>query len=276
MVPATPQPHFPSPYAQPQTPPRLARMVEVPDGAQIAVFAYGERAEAVPVLFLHGNGEEHGIFGPIIDAVVEAGHTAIAVDSRAQGKSTRGTARLTYELMADDALAALDALGTRRAHVLGFSDGAIEALLLARDHPERVASVTSLGANLTPEGVLDDGWDLAGLVDVHRAWAAHDFGADVDASLLSPSPADAAASADLLALMLEEPHIEASSLARISCPVSVVVGEFDCIRDDETVAIARAIPRSRLLVVPGQGHTLPKHVPGIVTTILLDTIARVS
>ena len=55
-------------------------------------------------------------------------------------------------------------------------------------------------------------------------------------------------------------------------PGTVVAGEFDVIRDDETVAIARAIPGARLIVVPGQGHSLPKHVPDLVTSLLLDTI----
>ena len=271
MTPTPPQPHFPSPYARPTVAPTRALAVRRPDGARLAVFAYGD-ADGAPVLLAHGNGEEHGIFGPTVDSLVERGFRVVALDSRGQGKSTLGSARLTYELLADDALSALDALGVRAAHVLGFSDGAIEALLMARDHAERVLSVTALGANLTPEGVIDDGWDLAGTIAQLRAWAARDWPGGVDPSLLTPTPAEAAATADLLQLMLDEPHIDAASLAAIGCPVTVVAGEFDVIRDDETVAIARAIPGARLIVVPGQGHSLPKHVPDLVTSLLLDTI----
>ena len=231
MPPVPPQLHFPSPYERPSTPPEVARRIRMADGALIAAFVYGAQGNGDDVLFLHGNGEEHGIFGPAIDACVDAGHRVVAIDSRGQGKSTRGNERITYELMTDDAIAVLDALCIQQVHVVGFSDGGIEALLLARDHPERVVSILAIGANLTPEGVLEEpDWNLAENVGILREWAAYDgFGEDVDPALLSPTPDEAATTADLLELMLLEPHISAESLERISCPVTVMVGEFDCI-----------------------------------------------
>ena len=141
MPPSPPPRHFPSPFELPATFPSHAAHVVMADGARIAAFVYGSLDTApAPVLMLHGNGEEHGIFGPTIDAVVRAGMPVVALDARAQGRSTRGTLPLTYELMAADALAVLDALGVAAAHVLGFSDGGIEGLLLARDHADRVLS----------------------------------------------------------------------------------------------------------------------------------------
>ena len=263
-------------YARPTAPLTQARAVETKDGARIAVFVYGELdGQETPVLFLHGNGGRHLSFGPVIDAVVASGRAAIAVDSRGQGKSTRGSLRLSYELLAEDALLALDALGTSRAHVLGYSDGGIEALIIARDAPERVASITALGANLTPEGVFTGSdWDMAGDAAVLRAWELHSFGEHIDRSLLTPTPDEARVQAELLELMMEEPHIDPASLASIGCPASIVVGEFDCIRDDETVAIARAIPSARLLVVPEAGHGLPKQAPAAVAAALFSAIAR--
>lgn len=287
MTPTPPEPHFPSRYSRPSTAPTLARRVTTSDGAQIAAFAYGQpRADRAPVLMLHGNGEEHGIFGPIIDVALEAGLWVVALDSRAQGLSTRGDAPLTYELMTHDAVDVLDALGVERAHVLGFSDGGIEALLLGRDYPERVASITALGANLTPEGVLDDAdWDIEGSIERNRAWA--DFWADstrsrgegpndVDPTLLMPFPAEAAQTAELLQLMLDEPHIDAASLASIRCPTCIMVGEHDCIDPAETRSIVDAIPGARLVVVARMGHSLPKAAPDAVAAHLLATIMRSS
>lgn len=275
MPPIPPQLHFPSPYLRPSSAPSIARAIEMPDGARIAAFVYGTDEDATPVLFLHGNGEEHGIFGPAIDACVDAGHRVVAIDSRGQGKSTLGNARLTYELMAADALAVLDGLGFGRVHIVGFSDGAIEALLIARDHPERAASVLAIGANLTPEGVLEEpDWNLSENVTMLRSWADADWSSvgDIDPSLLSPTPDEAAATADLLELMLLEPHISAESLGAISCPTTVMVGEYDCIRDDETVAIWRSIPGARLSVVPECGHSIPKRRPDMVVYELLRLI----
>ena len=279
-----PEPHIPSRYRRPSVPPVWAQAVTTDDGARIAAFVYapdGQDAPAalaaqLPVLFLHGNGEEHGIFGPSIDAVLASGRAAIALDSRAQGVSTRGSARLSYELMAQDAWDVLAALQVERAHVVGFSDGAIEALIMARDQPGRVASLLSIGANLTPEGVVDDGWDLAGAVAVHEAWAQgwETASGAVDPALLTPAPQEAARTAELLQLMLDEPHIPAESLSAISCPTCVMVGEHDCIAPEQTAQIAQAIPGARLVVVPEQGHVLPKHAPAEVSCQLLVNILR--
>ncbi len=275
-TPLVPSPHFPSPYQRPSQPPALARLVGAPDGANIATFVYGDpTSDATPVLFLHGNGEEHGIFGPQIDAVIKNGRTAVAIDSRAQGRSTRGTSRLTYELMAEDAIRVVDDLGISRVHVVGFSDGAILALLLARDHADRVASALSIGANLTPEGVVDDEWDMEGAAQALEEWASWtEAQADIDPTILSPSPVEARRTAELLRLMLEEPHIKAASLEGIACPVTVLVGGYDCILPAESRAIAHAIPDCELVVVPRAGHVLPKHEPDAVTRVMLDTIAR--
>lgn len=291
-MPERPQLHFPSPYLLPTAHLAAARRVPVADGAQIAAFAYvpdafaraadADLADAAaqmpdPVLMLHGNGEEHGIFGQVIDAVCASGRPVVAVDSRAQGKSTRGTEELTYELMADDALAALAALGFGKAHLLGFSDGAIEALLIARDHPELVLSLLSIGANLSPDGV-DDSFQMEQAAQSLLAWA--DFWEkgdgsrrDVDPGLVRPTPQEARTTAELLHMMVVYPQIDPASLSQIACPTTVMAGEFDEIKREETDLIHVSIPDSRLVIVPGAGHVLPKEAPEDVAREALATIA---
>ena len=291
-MPERPQLHFPSPYLLPTAHLAAARRVPVADGAQIAAFAYvpdafaraadADLADAAaqmpnPVLMLHGNGEEHGIFGQVIDAVCASGRPVVAVDSRAQGKSTRGTEELTYELMADDALAALAALGFGKAHLLGFSDGAIEALLIARDHPELALSLLSIGANLSPDGV-DDSFQMEQAAQSLLAWA--DFWEkgdgsrrDVDPGLVRPTPQEARTTAELLHMMVVYPQIDPASLSQITCPTTVMAGEFDEIKREETDLIHVSIPGSRLVIVPGAGHVLPKEAPEDVAREALATIA---
>ncbi len=284
QAPEPPQLHFPSPYERPHTAPSYAQTTGRPDGARIAAFCYGtygnwsSAPDAAPVVFLHGNGEEHGIFGPTIDAIAASGNPAIGIDTRAQGKSTRGTERLTYELFEEDALAVLDDWGIGRFHVAGFSDGGIEALLLSRDCPGRVLSCTALGANLTPDGIDDEGWDAEGTAAGLMAWADWLAGLEADAgidpSLLTPSEHEARTTAELLRLMDEEPHIEAESLSGIACPVTIMAGEYDVIRPEETRRIADAIPGADLTIVPGHGHTLPKEAAPAVTEAVFRTMMR--
>ena len=286
LMPKAPEVHFPGAYTRPCSPLHIARRVAMSDGAQIAAFVYVPKgktleelikARKTPVLFLHGNQEEHGIFGPVIDAVVSAGYPAIALDSRAQGKSTRGSKPLTYELMTDDAVQVLCSLGVTRVHVAGFSDGGIEALLLARDYPTYVVSLLAIGANLTPEGVIDEDWDIEGNANTHLTWHSYwtqkskqdTKDSHIDVSLLFCDPGEAKITAELLQLMVDEPHIDPESLRVIDCPACIMAGEHDCILPQETMAINDAIPGSRLVVVPKMGHSLPKHAPADVSRELL-------
>ena len=282
--------HVARPYDLPQA--RLARVLRTrtTDGAQIVSYVYAPEVDAAvvenaavpphyPVLMLNGNGEEHGIFGALITAVVAMGRTVIAVDSRAQGTSSRGTAPLTYELMAEDAVRVLDGAGVTRAHVLGFSDGAIEGLLMARDYPERVASLTAVGANLTPDGIPGND-EFEEVSRAYAAWAASPLSARSGAAAATyedgtpaPTREEAAWTAELLHLMVVEPHIDPRSLTRITCPTCIMSGALDDIPPAHTHLIASSIPGAHEVFVAGAEHTLPKVAPEAVLRELLVTIA---
>ena len=57
MSPKPPSLHFPSPYERPSVAPSVARYVETPDGARLAVFVYGELGPPSAVLPFHFGGE---------------------------------------------------------------------------------------------------------------------------------------------------------------------------------------------------------------------------
>jgi pimeloyl-ACP methyl ester carboxylesterase len=111
--------------------------VEVDD----AVIAYRVQGGGSPVLLLQGVGVAGRGWKPQIEALHEH-HRLCAVDNRGVGESTgRPT---TVEAMADDALAVMDALGWRRAHLVGHSMGGSIAQSIALRHPERVESLALL------------------------------------------------------------------------------------------------------------------------------------
>ena len=278
----------PKPYNKPTAHLKSHLQVLLDDSAEIATFVYTPRTSAgekpcgdlastaaylasvtngtnaAPIVFLHGNGEEHGIFGTIIDEVCSRGYIAIGIDSRDQGLSTRGTASFTYEQMAEDAYVVLRQLGVSSAHIVGFSDGAILGLLLARDYPDAVASLVSIGANLEPDTLGDMTW-LYESIEGNKRWAAQGWeGAVLEDGYPVPSPAEAARIAEHLELMVDNPHIDPVSLEHISVPVVVMAGEYDEIYPEETRRIAEAIPTARLLFIPGCPHNVPKVSPGAV------------
>src|SRR5215468_5254188 len=106
------------------------------DGARIWYATYGS---GPPVILLHGGLGHSGNWGYQVPALVASGYRPVLIDSRGHGRSTRDARPFMYELMASDVLAVLDALDLEDAALVGWSDGACTALILAREAPARVA-----------------------------------------------------------------------------------------------------------------------------------------
>jgi pimeloyl-ACP methyl ester carboxylesterase len=101
-----------------------------------------------PVLFLHGGLMSFDSAYAKQRDYFAAQHRLIGIDQRGHGHSPDGPWRLSYQLMADDTAAVIRALKVGAVDVIGHSDGADIALLLARDHPELVHRIIISGANL--------------------------------------------------------------------------------------------------------------------------------
>jgi pimeloyl-ACP methyl ester carboxylesterase len=129
-------------------------------GFRMYTEVYGSGA---PVLMIHGNNGSISAFSNNIPELARH-FPMILADSRSQGKSLDPDHPLTFEMMADDFSDLLDAMHVESANVIGWSDGGINALLLAIRHPEKVRKLVSTGANLWPDadafrpGVWDEGY----------------------------------------------------------------------------------------------------------------------
>ena len=205
------------------------------------------RGTGKPLLLLHGNGEDHTYFSHQIDALA-ACRTVYALDTRGHGLSPRGTAPFTIDQFAEDVLTFMDEHGLERADLLGFSDGGNIALTFALAHPGRVSRLILNGANLDPSGVKPQvqipiilGYKLA--------------------SLFAGKSPKAKAHAEMLGLMVNEPHIDPEALKSLRVRTLVIVGTKDMIKDSHTLLIAHSLPRSRLEVIVGD-HFIAAKNPG--------------
>ena len=203
---------------------------------------YGQGA---PLLIIHGNG------GSIRDFIYqipyfETKYRVILADSRAQGNSADSGDSLTYEMMADDYAALLDAMKIDSAYVIGWSDGGINALLLAIRHPEKVKKLASTGANLAPDttAVPKEIWDIA--LPAYLALKAKTQKTQQEKDEYK-----------LLRLLAEQPHIPLTDLQKISCPSLIIGGDHDVIKEEHTMLIYKNIPRAYLWILPGSGHSTP-------------------
>lgn len=110
------------------------------DGTRIA-YALGGRRDAQPLLMIHGLGADtRGWLAQT--RALGSRFRLVMVDNRGVGRSDRPEGPYDLEVMAADAVAALDHAGYGSAHVMGASMGGLIAQALAVRHPERVRSLT--------------------------------------------------------------------------------------------------------------------------------------
>jgi pimeloyl-ACP methyl ester carboxylesterase len=98
------------------------------------------------VVLLHGFPENKESWDAIAPALVDAGYRVLAPDQRGYSPGARPRGRRSYTLphLVGEVLALADAAGADRFHVVGHDWGGIVAWALAGQHPERLASMTSL------------------------------------------------------------------------------------------------------------------------------------
>ena len=196
---------------------------------------YIKKGSGAPLLLLHGNGESGDYFVHQVDEFAQY-FTVYALDTRGHGQSPRGTAPFTISQFADDLLGFMEEHGIDKADILGFSDGGNIALTFALRHPERVGRLVLNGANLDPSGVK----------------AAVQIPIVLGYRLASPFKAPKArANAELLGLMVNEPHIDPKELSALTMPVLVIVGSKDMIKASHSRLIADHLPNGRLVTIEG-------------------------
>jgi len=101
-----------------------------------------------PLLLLNSLGTDHAMWDAVMPLLMRD-FRVLRMDTRGHGASDAPKRDYTLSMLAQDALAVLDAAGVARAHVCGLSMGGMTALALAIEHPERVEKI--IGANTSAQ-----------------------------------------------------------------------------------------------------------------------------
>lgn len=242
--------------------------------ADVELF-YRERGTGPPLLLLPGHGADSVYWGLQLSAL-SADFRVLALDPRGTGRSSRGTAPLTVERMAEDALGLLERLGIASCHLLGHSMGGLIAQAMALRAPERIRRLvlaatfsrvpararfmaglrgevlTRLGARAY--ATLMMGWSYTlGFFEGRREeaeelrgrWVRHLERLPLDPRVLTEQAA-AVAATDL-----------SGRIGGLCCPTLVLVGAEDWLTPPElSRELAGRIPGARLVVLPDAGHAL--------------------
>lgn len=184
-----------------------------------------------PLLFLHGNGEDHNYFQQQRE-VFNKQYQCIYMDSRGHGESDLGTSGLSLNLMADDVIKVVEELNLSSVNVLGFSDGANIAILAALKQPHIFKKIILNGANINPKGLKTS----------------------VYLTMLKETMTVRGIKKELLSLMINEPQLRFDDLKKIQSPTLVIAGEKDMIKTSHTKMIAATLPNAQLAIISNADH----------------------
>jgi valacyclovir hydrolase len=225
-----------------------------------------DRGQGEPLLLIHGfTGTAESNLGGVM-AELQSDFRLIAPDLRGYGASrppNRDFPPDFYQRDADDLAALLDALGCGPVVVLGYSDGAEAALLLAATRPDLVRGVVAWGVSgvISPEELAKvQTWlPVSGWGEDNEAWKQaiiRQQGEDQLEPLITGWVAAAQA------IYRRGGNISFEQSVHIACPTLLLNGDQEVgntVRD--VTALAARIPDCRLVFIPDSGHPIQHDQP---------------
>jgi pimeloyl-ACP methyl ester carboxylesterase len=226
--------------------------------------------EGRPVVLLHGGFAGASSWSAQAPALARAGFRVHVPERRGHAHTPDVEGPLSYEVMADDTVAYLDRVVGGPAHLVGWSDGAVVALLAARGRPDLVDRLVLIGQYYNASGKV-----AGGLVGQLRAGGDEvmDF-LRAEYDQVSPDGPDhfPVVYAKTMRMLATEPTLDLASLAAVAAPTLVLQGDRDEVTLEHGAAVAAALPQGRLAVLPGT-HALPVENPEVVNTLLVWFLA---
>jgi pimeloyl-ACP methyl ester carboxylesterase len=228
---------------------------------------YDEHGAGQPLVLLHGGLVDARFFEPNLSSLAERFHV-YTPERRGHGHTPDAPGPITYQLMADDTIAFLDAVVGEPADLVGHSDGAFVAMLVAMQRPELVNRLVMIsgGFNKRGEAMPDMEWN----VDQLAEFLAPSYG-EVSPDGIDHFKAVATKIGEMAAV---EPNLQAAELAKVTHRSLVMFSDDDLMTMTHAVEMYDALPNAELAVVPGTSHFLTQEKPHLVNAIVLDFLTN--
>jgi rifampin ADP-ribosylating transferase len=230
----------------------------------------GDSGGSPPVLLLHSWAASRRSFAALLP-LLPARTRALAVDLRGHGDADKPAAGYELPALAADVVGVLDALGLRRAVLVGASSGGYVAQQVAVTAPQRVAGLVLAGAPHDLRGrppfvdelarisdPVDPVWVrsfLSGFTDLDRlpSWYVDLM---VEDALRLPAPIWGAT---FSGLNTSRPPTD---IGTITVPTLVISGARDgLLGRDQTTALLSAVPGAEWIEYPDTGHLVLEEQP---------------
>lgn len=225
-------------------------------------------ADGPPIVLLHGGlGSRHD-FVPLAKHLA-ANHRLIVIETRGHGRSTLGTAPLTYQRVEQDVIAVMTELGLTGAGIIGHSDGGIAALRVAASGAVQPRFVVAVAAH----------WHLPDddpTREIYRGITAEKWRDMFPEQITryeaeNPAPDFARLFAATVAMWLgrDETAYPGTLVRRITCPLLVIHGDEDfLVSRQQAFELAEQVAGAHLLNLPFATHTVLEDQPEDVLSAL--------
>jgi pimeloyl-ACP methyl ester carboxylesterase len=224
---------------------------------------YEVSGDGDPLIVLHGAYMNILSMGPIIPKLAKT-HKVYALEFQGHGRTTDIERPITYQNLADDVAAFMDAVKLKKADVFGYSMGAIAGLQLAIRHPEKANKLVAASVAYDVEGWQPAFTDIIPQMTVEMILEmpfAEEY------RQLAPNPDGFPALAKKLIALEKEPMAWEADVRAMKTPVLIITGDADVNTLEHAVAMFRLLgggdmgdmgkplPASRLAVMPATSHT---------------------
>ncbi|MDZ7591443.1 MAG: alpha/beta hydrolase [Rubrivivax sp.] len=245
------------------------------DGREAYAYTGGKAFDpALPcVVFLHGAGHDHSPWTLLARWLAHHGHAVLAVDLPGHMRSA-GPPLPDVESLAAWVLALLDAAGVASASLVGHSMGSLIALEAAAKAPARCDRLVMIGAAY-PMKVSDallatakefplramamvNAWSISTLATKPGFPGPGNWHHGSDLALRRRVQASAPGT-NLFHIDFDMCNRYAGGLeaaARVTCPVTLILGGVDLMTPPRATAEVAAALRARVITVPGGHHML--------------------
>jgi pimeloyl-ACP methyl ester carboxylesterase len=231
------------------------------------LYCYEWENDGEAVVLLHGGLSKTSSWDYLLVPALEDDFHVYAYDRTAHGFTGDRPGSLHFEFQTQEAIAYLETVVKEPAHLVGYSDGAIIALMVAIARPDLVKSMISIGGNFHHSGVEAD----MGEPSVSEEDLA-------EYTLVSPDAPHTLLEkiSRMFKIWEHEPDISKKDLSEIQCPVLVVSGDDDVITLAHTQELYEALALGQLAVLPGTSHGLVKEKPELFNAIMMQFLEDLS
>jgi len=227
------------------------------------LWSYEWAKNGEPVLLLHGGLSNTDSFADVMVPPLKDIFHLFAYDRAGHGRSADQPGSFYFDFQRDEAIAFITEVIRQPVHLVGYSDGANIALMVAIARPELVKSIVSIAANFNADGIVElpiFDPEIDQISDEERA----------EYALISPDAPETLILkiAKMHEIWKVEPNIKIADISKISVPTLVMAGDDDVVKHSHSIELFEALPLGQLAIIPGTSHGLVKEKPEVVTSMI--------